>query len=396
LDMKRVIIFGLILMLLALGVLTLAAGEENKPSVSVSTPFTGVEIEQGQSVSTSITVRNSLNQSLDLQLIVEKPEGWEVKTTYSGYNVFRIFLEPDSERRISVEINIPNNAKPGVSFVKFRAESVDGRFVSNEVVLEFRVLEKPREKPIELKVSFPSLSGRPGDTLEYRFDLKNNLDREITVSLEAVNVPEGWSVSFKPSPFESRVISSVSLSPRGRETNLVMEVKAPSITQPGEYKIKLVASAEEYTADTEITATITGVARYRLITPNQLLSFEVGAGEERQVSIILLNEGSEDLEDISVSVSAPTGWEAKIEPEKIGLVPAGDTATITLTIRPPGNALAGDYSVRVSTSSPEAGRENLQFRVTVTKQTFWGLVGVGVVAASVLALLFVFWRYGRP
>ncbi|HIQ30109.1 MAG TPA: hypothetical protein EYH45_06060, partial [Candidatus Caldiarchaeum subterraneum] len=95
-------------------------------------------------------------------------------------------------------------------------------------------------------------------------------------------------------------------------------------------------------------------------------------------------------------VSPPSGWSASLEPEEIALLRAGDMASVTLTVKPPANALAGDYSLRVSAYHPDVGSENLQFRVTVTKQTFWGVIGVAVVAASVAALLFVFWRFGRP
>lgn len=391
------------LTLVALAILLLPSltpvsyAKADKPALMLSSPFTGVTIEQGQTVSTNIKLTNNLNAtSLNVEIQVEKPEGWEVELTYRGYRVFRIFLEPEDEETITVKITIPENAAPGVNIVTFRAQDIERGVASNEVAIQFNVVEKPRENPIELEVSFPSLSGSADDTLEYRFDLRNNLDREVTVGLKALNTPEGWVVRFKPSAFERRVISSITLEPKSRETGLVMEVKPVSTAKPGSYKITLVAETEGFTAQTEVTATITGRADYSLSTPNQLLSFEMGAGEEKQITIVVSNDGSEDLTGVSLSVSPPSGWSASLEPEEIALLRAGDMASVTLTVKPPANALAGDYSLRVSAYHPDVGSENLQFRVTVTKQTFWGVIGVAVVAASVAALLFVFWRFGRP
>ena len=385
------------LVLLLAGFTVVAYAKTEQPPLLLSTPFTGVTIEQGQSVTTNIKLRNNLNAtSLNVEILIQKPDGWEVELTYRGYKVFRFFLEPEEEKTITVKIKVPENAEPGVNVVSFKAQDVQGAMASNDVAIQFNVVEKPKKNPIELEVSFPSLSGGAGDTLEYRFDLRNNLDKEITVGLKALNVPEGWIVRFKPSAFEQKVISSVTIGPKGRETGLVMEVKPVSTAKPGDYKITLVAETEEFTAQTEVTATITGKAEYSLSTPNQLLSFEVGAGEEKQLTVVISNDGSEDLTDISLSVSAPSGWTASVEPEKVSLLRAGDATTVTLKVKPPANALAGDYSLRVSAYHPDAGSERLQFRVTVTKQTFWGFIGVAVVVVSVLALLVVFWRFGRP
>ena len=385
------LLFSLLLTALAINYVN---AERDRLTISIS--FTGVTVEQGESISASLKIRNNLTDPANVELTIDKPSGWEVETRYRGYKVFRFFIEPNDEITVSVRINVPADATPGINKITFTARDINTGVVSNEITLEVEVLEKPKKDPIELTVSFPSLTGEPGTTLEYRFDLKNNLDRDIVVGLEARNVPEGWVVSFKPSAFEDRIISSISLEPERSRTGMVMEVRPPRTVSPGSYKITLVATANGFSKEAEVTAVITGISRFRLTTPNQLLSFEVGAGEEKKVTIVFINEGSEHIRDISCSVSPPSRWDASVEPDKIDLVRPGETASVTLTVKPPANTLAGDYSLRVSAFTRAAGSESLQFRVTVTKQTFWGIIGVGVVAASVMALLVVFWRFGRP
>ena len=63
-------------------------------------------------------------------------------------------------------------------------------------------------------------------------------------------------------------------------------------------------------------------------------------------------------------------------------------------IRPPENAIAGDYVTTLTASSRgENGMGN--FRVTVTTSTMWGIAGVGIIGAALLIMLGAVARFGR-
>jgi uncharacterized membrane protein len=384
----------ILVILLAISMTSASLATQQNSGLELTTFFTGVYLEPGSSLSTTVYVKNNLSRPVDASLLADKPAGWTVEFYLMGYNVSDVFLAPGEKRGIELRITSPEDATPGEYKISILAQAEN--VASNPLVLTIHLLSKPTTPPLELTVPYLSLSGEPGSTLDYRFDVKNNLDKEVVVGLEVVSAPRGWVAVFKPSTYENRIISSITVKPKQKEIGLVMSVKIPSNARPGEYDINFTISAEGYVETANVIAKVTGIREYSLTTSNQLLSFEVQAGEEKNITLVIINEGTESISDIELSSIPPSGWNVEIEPEKVDVLEAESTETVTLTVRPPANTLAGDYSLRVTAYSQEAGSQRLDLRVTVTKQTYWGLIGVLVVAISVIALLLVFWRFGRP
>ncbi len=370
---------------------SLAASQDS--GLEIYTHFTGVYLEPGSTLSTTLYIKNNLSRPVDAFFVAEKPSGWTVEFYLMGYNVSDVFLNPGEKRGVELKVIPPKDAAPGEYEVKIMARA--GDVVSNQLILTIHLLSKSATIPLELTVPYLSLAGEPGSTLDYRFDIKNNLDRDVVIGFD-VDAPKGWIVVFKPATYENRIISGITLKPRERKIGLVMSVRVPDNAKPGNYKINFSISTEGYVEEASVTAKVTGVKRYSLTTSNQILSFEVQAGEERNITLIVINEGTESIHNIRFSSIPPSGWDVEINPEKIAVLEAGATEPVTLTVRPPANTLAGDYSLNVMADSEESGTRRLNLRITVTKQTFWGLIGVLVVAVSVIALLIVFWRFGRP
>ena len=78
-------------------------------------------------------------------------------------------------------------------------------------------------------------------------------------------------------------------------------------------------------------------------------------------------------------------------------VPAGDqqnTATSIAHIVPSGDAIAGDYQVKVRASNDLANGE-ADIRVTVETSLLWGIVGIALIILVIVGLGYVFRRYGR-
>ena len=385
----------LILLIVLLIAWTTPAGlaASQSSGLEIYTQFTGVYLEPGSTLSSTLYIKNNLSKPVDVSFVVDKPKEWVVEFYLVGYNVSDVFLNPGEKRGVEFKVIPPKDATPGKYKIKMmvQAEGV----TSNQLVLTIHLLPKPTTIPLELTVSYLSLAGEPGSTLDYMFDIRNNLDKDVVLGFDA-DAPKGWIVVFKPATYEDRIISGITLKPRERRIGLVMSVRIPDNAKPGNYKINFSISTEGFVERANVTAKVTGIKKYSLTTSNQLLSFEVQAGEERNITLIVVNEGTEDVHNIKFSSIPPSGWEVKIDPKKIDVLRAGETEAVTLTVRPPANTLAGDYSLNIMADSEESGTQRLNLRVTVTKQTFWGLIGVLVVAISIIALLIVFWRFGRP
>lgn len=69
-----------------------------------------------------------------------------------------------------------------------------------------------------------------------------------------------------------------------------------------------------------------------------------GPGQQVSVQAVIGNPGPVPLPGVRVSLSVPAGWTAGL-PVRIGTVPAGGTATATLTARPPASSPPGPSSL---------------------------------------------------
>jgi uncharacterized membrane protein len=63
-------------------------------------------------------------------------------------------------------------------------------------------------------------------------------------------------------------------------------------------------------------------------------------------------------------------------------------------LTPSSKAIAGDYMVTLSAVGDGTSRTS-DFRVTVETSTIWGIVGLVVIAASVVVLSLAVMRFGR-
>ncbi|HHX76954.1 MAG TPA: hypothetical protein GX697_01185, partial [Firmicutes bacterium] len=72
----------------------------------------------------------------------------------------------------------------------------------------------------------------------------------------------------------------------------------------------------------------------------------------------------------------------------------GETAKVKAYIKPSDKAIAGDYVVNISASTPEA-YSSADFRVTVKTSALWGWIGVLIIALVGAGIYYLFRRFGR-
>jgi len=83
-----------------------------------------------------------------------------------------------------------------------------------------------------------------------------------------------------------------------------------------------------------------------------------------------------------------------IDIETIAQLQPNASQNVIATIKPAGEAIAGDYVVTFRASSAESS-ESVEVRVTVETSLIWGIVGLAIIALVIGGLLYVFQRYGR-
>jgi len=259
--------------------------------------------------------------------------------------------------------------------------------------------EEPPEESIEFVSTYPTVENISGSTFEFEVDLKyqGELGSEARVFELVTTAPQGWSVYITPQYETGKRIKNIRLEP-GFSTGTKVKVTAISPVwppvEPGEYKIKLEAISDEIKGSTEFTAVVTAKYDMYLVSATERLNTTTKAGKDNYFSIEVQNLGTAAIDNINFSSTKSTGWAIDFSPEKIDSLAAIDYKTVELNIKPPAEAIAGDYRVTIRASGEQAS-ESIELRVTVETPAIWGWVGVAIIVLVIAGLAYVFMRFSR-
>ncbi|MBE3572240.1 MAG: alpha-galactosidase, partial [Moorella humiferrea] len=325
-------------------------------------------------------------QKVDLK-IVSAPKGWQALFKGGGMVVSQAFAPTDKPANVDFQVEVPADAQPGkYAFVVQAA----GPQATSRLELQV-IIKEVASGSDKMTTDYPVLSGTSSTSFQFRVTLTNNGAQERSYSLGA-QAPPGWQVTFSPA-YDSKQIASLSLGP-GKSQDLDVTVKPPQDVKAGTYNIPVEAIAGSSKAGVVLKVNITGTYSLELTTPTGRLNADAIAGKDSPVTLVVKNNGSADLANITFAANAASGWAVTFKPEKIDLLPAGASQQVTAFIKPSPKAIAGDYVVSLTASTQEtSGTADL--RVTVKTSTLWGLVGVILVLAVIGAVGWIFRKYGR-
>jgi uncharacterized repeat protein (TIGR01451 family) len=220
--------------------------------------------------------------------------------------------------------------------------------------------------------------------------LRNEGDVDLNVSLSA-DAPPFMLVTFKSS---SKEVTDLPLEANASK-RLSVEVK-PLIDAPANtYPITLHADGGEAQASVDLAAEIVGQPKLKLTTPDARLSGQATAGKETSFTLIAVNNGSAPARNVKFSASQPNGWTVTLEPETIDAIEAGQQVEVTAKVKPADKTVAGDYMLTFRAQPEDASNDSVDFRVTVTTSTLWGVVGLALIAVALGVVALVVVRYGR-
>jgi len=252
---------------------------------------------------------------------------------------------------------------------------------------------------VDIKATYPAVEGIAGANFEFEVELTyqgepggeaRNFELVLTTS-------KGWSAYITPPYQKENKIREITLQP-GFTAGTKLKVTATSpfwpLPEPGEYEITLEAISGEIKGATELTAVITAKYIMALAPAGELYNTTAKAGKDNYFSIEVGNLGTAAIDNIKFSSTKPTGWTMEFSPDKIESLPAFDSQTVEVNIKPPTETIAGDYQITVRVSG-EQDSEKIDIRVTVETPTIWGWVGVGIILVVIAGLAYIFMRFSR-
>ena len=349
------------------------------------TEFPARSVTAGSTVTFDVQVVSAVRERVSLE-IIEEPADWDVQLLGGGANVSAVITDPENPVSVSVRVAVPFDAPTGPNRVLLRGTSGQG---SSQLALDLDVTDLAGDA-FELSTQFSSLRGPAEGTFTFTVDLRNNTTTEEEFNILAQG-PPGWVVSAAPAGQEQA--TTISVAP-GSTSQIQVSADPPNDAPANRYPINLQLSGPA-SANVDLVAEIEGVGELVFETIDQRLNAKGNPGKTTTIDMVVANSGDAPIEGILLLVNSfPEGWDIDFTPEQITTLAPGEVQTVTVDVRPSGDAVAGDYELNV-TASPQGDPEIRTIRFTVESSTIFGWVGIIIIVIAVGALLFIFRRYGR-
>jgi uncharacterized membrane protein len=355
--------------------------------LEVRTPFPAVVIAPGSQVSFELTVSSVREADVALRLD-GVPEGWSADLLGGGNVVDGVLVTPDAPGEVRLDVDVPADATATTARMTLTAE---GGGATDVLPLSVRV-DAEAAGDIALTTSTPALTGSSDADFSFDLEFRNDTAQDVTLAVRAAG-PDGWDVTAELTG-ETQAASTVVEA--GSTQNVTVTATPPADVAAGTYPIAVEATAGERTVTSELAIEVTGSYALELGTPDDRLSAAGSAGGATTQDLVITNTGTAPITEVSLEATSPTNWEVTFEPQSVLVIEPGASETITATITPSGEAVAGDYEVVFSASAAEAAAtDEAAFRFTVETSPLWALVGLGIIGLILLGLFYVFRTYGR-
>ena len=203
------------------------------------------------------------------------------------------------------------------SSVALAAEEGDNGSVSSLPGQE----EPPPEQPIAFTSKFPTVEGIATDIFEFEVFIKPSSDEYLGKYEFTLIVPPGWEAGVWGSYPEKRV-SSIDFTGEqvhSETINVKAFAEPGKRPEPGEYGITLEMNWEagDIKSSLDLTAVVIASYDFVMFTESGRLNAQTKAGEDNHIPILLINTATAAIEDITLSATAPEGWDITFGPEKI-------------------------------------------------------------------------------
>jgi uncharacterized membrane protein len=354
--------------------------------LSLTTPYPSVTVAPGSKVSFDIAITGDANQQVAVS-VSGVPTTWTGTLRGGGYVVNGVQTDATGKATVRLDLQLPTTATDGVSNITVIGAA---GAVRAELPLAVQVSSKAGGD-VTLTSDFPSLRGVSGTTFTFNLTLLNGTAQDLTFAVTAVG-PTNWEVN---ATLTGQTQAASAVVQASGNAAVSVSAKAPTDAPPGSYPINVRATVGDRTIDAQLAVEVTGTNAMTLTTPNQLLSNSGSAGASITQQLVVRNDGTQPLTQVSISETAPTDWKVTYQPSNtIATIAAKASATITATIVPSNDAIAGDYVVTYRAASSDASG-SVDIRMTIETSPLFGFFGLALIVLVLFGLWWVFQRYGR-
>jgi Predicted membrane protein len=353
-------------------------------SIELTTPYPAVAVAPGAKVTFELSIKTASPARVNLSL-GKIPTDWTATLRGGGFVVDGVQTNGTDAATVTLDVAVPADASAGTQRLTVTASSGG---TSTPLDLDIRVTPSAAGE-VTLTTDFPQLKGVSTTNFSFNLTLANDTPDDLTFGAVAGG-PAGWTVTAQVT---SQAQAASTVVKAGSSTSIGVTVKAPQDATAGTYPITVDATSGDKTAHADLSIEITGSYSLTLSTPDGRLNASASAGGTTDLSVVVSNTGTADVQGVALSAAAPTGWTVTFDPATV-TVPANGNIQATAHLKPSADAIAGDY-VATFRATSTAASATADIRVTVETSLLWGAVGIALIALVVIGLWWTFHRYGR-
>ncbi|MGA9141164.1 MAG: NEW3 domain-containing protein [Methanocella sp.] len=310
--------------------------------------------------------------------------GWSTKYQYNNKDIYEIFVPQGQSRTVNLVVETAYTSGIGT-------KSITAKVDSNSLGLSARITSVNSSADVSAKVG--TVIASIGSSASFDLNLQNLQAQDNDYKLSVTGLPDGWYYRYKESAQGTSEMAEA-IVPAGSTKSIVLEVVPLLSATEGDYPFTaIVATPDGVNITKDLTVRLKGSVSMSVASDQ--LAYDAKPGETLSYKVYVTNDGKgEALTDVYAEVSAPTGWTVSSEPTSITSIKAGETQAFTISVVPPANIVASDYSVEVNIKSDQQ-QSSQTYRITITTSSLIPYIGGGVVLLVVGGLLFVYRKYGR-
>ncbi len=222
---------------------------------------------------------------------------------------------------------------------------------------------------LDMHTDYPGTTAKAGDSLTFSIDLDNSGSAcDAAISLESL--PDGWEGYISGS--SSNPITRIHVPAGSDSASATLHLDIPADTADGSYQVVLSAQGDNASSDTltlylDVDQLEVSQGDFSSEYPEQ----EGSSGTSFSFNATLINNSTEE-QSYSLSANAPEGWQVAFKPSgeatQVASITLEPTVSqgLTITVTPPNNVSAGDYTIPCSAIS--AGEAlDMELSVTITE-----------------------------
>lgn len=360
--------------------------------VDIYTPFPNITVTAGQNIALDIEIINNGNNIELLDITTQGPDNWEITLTNGEYVVRSLYIK-NNESTDLIFTTTPFSDTDAGNYSFIISVISNDKQLNASLMINVELTETVSTSGIILSTPYPSVEGPSNELFEFRLGVKNMGNKATIIDFDPY-YPQGWSVFFKPR-YEERLIRSLDFT-AGQTQTIMVSITPPPDVLPDEYNITVVASTGGVREQLSFSILIIGLHEMAFSPTEGLLSFDAVQGKESVVTLVFNNTGTAPLEDVVFFSDKPLGWDVLMEPDEISLIEPDGVREIRCAIKPPKDAIPGDYAVSLYSAVAKLQlSKQIDYRVTVKGSVSWGYVGLGIIVILIFAIVVIFMRLGR-